>query len=115
MRTYTTSNLSSIAFLRLRDIIGDPKRGILGKLPISRTSFLDGVKSGKFPKPVKLSQRTVAWPSREIDLINAALIACKSDKEIKKLVAELEAARTESVEQRAAPITIGLGGEAVKR
>lgn len=34
---------------------------ILAVFPISRSSFWAGVKSGKYPKPVKLSQRCTAW------------------------------------------------------
>jgi prophage regulatory protein len=95
------TTLPATVFLRLHQIIGDRRRGIPGVLPISRTSFLNGVKTGKYTKPIRLSARTVAWPSFEIDSINTALIAGKSDEEIKKLVADLEAARTKSVEQRA--------------
>jgi prophage regulatory protein len=60
------NTLPSTGYVRLWDIIGDRKRGIPGVLPISRTSFLNGVKSGKYPKPVKLSERTVGWRAEEI-------------------------------------------------
>lgn len=44
---------------------------ILAVYPVSRTSWLDGVKSGKYPAPVKLSARTVAWKAEDIHaLIN---------------------------------------------
>jgi predicted DNA-binding transcriptional regulator AlpA len=58
--------LTTIAFLRIWQIIGDSKRGIEPILPIGRTTFLNGVKSGIFPQPVKLGVRTVAWKSGEI-------------------------------------------------
>jgi len=35
-------------------------------IPIGRTSFLNGVKSGKYPKPVKLGERTTAWRVEDI-------------------------------------------------
>jgi len=54
------------AFLRIWQIIGDPKRGIEPLLPISRSTFLSGVKSGKYPKPVKLGERTSAWRKADI-------------------------------------------------
>jgi prophage regulatory protein len=101
-----------IIFLRLYQIVGDQKRGIPGILPIGRTTFLNGVKAGKYTRPIRLTARTVAWISSEIDAINAALIAGKSDEEIKKLVADLEAARTENW---AGTETLDLGGEAVER
>ncbi len=34
---------------------------------LGRTSILNRVKRGDFPKPLKLGARCIAWPSREID------------------------------------------------
>jgi prophage regulatory protein len=62
----TIINLPSTGYVRLPQIIGDPKRGIPGVLPIGRTTFLTGVKAGKYPKPVKLGARTVAWRVEDI-------------------------------------------------
>lgn len=59
-------NLPETGFLRLCQIIGDHKRGFPPILPISRTSFLNGVKSGKYPRPFKLSQRAVGWRVEDI-------------------------------------------------
>ncbi|MDD5268029.1 MAG: AlpA family phage regulatory protein [Methylococcales bacterium] len=55
-------------FLRLWHIIGNPKAEppIPALIPIGRTSFLNGVKSGKYPKPVKLGERTIAWKVEDI-------------------------------------------------
>jgi prophage regulatory protein len=46
--------------LRLNQIIPDI-------LPISKTSWWNGVKSGIYPQPVKLGPRTTAW--RESDVM----------------------------------------------
>ncbi len=62
----TQDQIFLASYLRIWQILGDRKRGIEPILPISRTTFLDGVKSGKFPKPVKLGARTVAWKASEI-------------------------------------------------
>jgi len=51
------------------------------------------IKSGLFPKPVKLSTRATAWPAEEISALNKALISGKTDEEIRELVASLHAAR----------------------
>lgn len=48
---------------------------------------------GLFPRPIHLSERTSAWPQSEIDAINKARIAGKSDDEIRALVKQLEADR----------------------
>ena len=34
---------------------------VLARYPISRSSWLAGVKSGRYPKAVKLGPRSVAW------------------------------------------------------
>ncbi|MEI6544987.1 MAG: AlpA family phage regulatory protein [Methylococcales bacterium] len=53
--------LPETGFIRIWQIVGDKKRNIPALIPIGRTSFLNGVKSGKFPKPVKLGERMTAW------------------------------------------------------
>jgi prophage regulatory protein len=60
--------LPETGFLRLKQIVGNPKvePPIPALIPISRTSFLNGVKSGKYPKPVKLGERTTAWRVEDI-------------------------------------------------
>lgn len=55
--------LPEIGYLRLPQIIGDKKAEppIPALLPVSRSTFLAGVRSGRYPKPVHLSPRTSAW------------------------------------------------------
>ncbi|MCX7099528.1 MAG: AlpA family phage regulatory protein [Methylococcales bacterium] len=53
-------------YLRIWNVIGDRKRNIPALIPIGRTTFLNGVKSGKYPKPVKLGERTTAWKVEDI-------------------------------------------------
>jgi prophage regulatory protein len=50
-------------FVRLAQIVGNPKANppIPAIIPVSRSTFLNWVKSGKAPKPVKLGERTTAW------------------------------------------------------
>lgn len=35
-------------------------------LPIAKSTFWAGVKSGRYPKPVKLSERITCWRSEDI-------------------------------------------------
>lgn len=56
-------------FYRVKDIIGDRRRGLTGILPISRASWYAGVAEGRFPKPVKLSKMTSAWRASDIDAL----------------------------------------------
>lgn len=63
----TVSNrLPETGFLRIWQIVGNKKTNTPALIPISRTSFLNGVKSGKYPKPVKLGERTTAWRVEDI-------------------------------------------------
>lgn len=59
-------NLPETGFLRLYQIVGDPKKGIPALIPIGKSSWWIGVKSGKFPKSVKLGDRTTAWRVEDI-------------------------------------------------
>lgn len=51
------------SFYRLKQIIGDKKANppIPPIIPISATSWWNGVKSGKYPKPTKLGPKTTVW------------------------------------------------------
>jgi prophage regulatory protein len=61
--------------LRIWEVIGHEKKNIPAIIPISRSSFLAGIKKGKFPKPLKLGERTVCWRESEIlAIIGAARV-----------------------------------------
>ncbi len=68
MTTATTQQLPEKGFVRLRQLLGDKKANPPTPpiIPIGRTSWLNGVKSGKYPKPVKLGERTTAWRVEDI-------------------------------------------------
>jgi len=60
--------LPEIGFIRLYQIIGDPKATppIPPIFPVGRSSWWAGVKSGRFPKPVKLGPKTTVWRVEDI-------------------------------------------------
>ncbi|MGB4912538.1 MAG: AlpA family phage regulatory protein [Candidatus Dechloromonas phosphoritropha] len=60
--------LPETGFLRLKQIIGDPQANppVPAVIPISKSSWWQGCKDGKFPKPVKLGPRTTAWRVSDI-------------------------------------------------
>jgi prophage regulatory protein len=60
---------------------------------LSRSTIYQRIADGLWTKPVSLGARAVGWPSDEIDAINSARVAGKSDEEIRTLVAKLEADR----------------------
>jgi predicted DNA-binding transcriptional regulator AlpA len=39
---------------------------VLAVIPLGRTSWWAGVKSGRFPKPIKLTEHTTAWRAEDI-------------------------------------------------
>ena len=53
-------------FLRLKQILGDKKTGGHALFPVSSSTWWDGVKTGRFPQPVKLGPRTTAWRVEDI-------------------------------------------------
>jgi prophage regulatory protein len=59
-----TELTASIGYLRLPQI--------LKLFPVSKSTWWQGVKDGKFPKPVKLTERTTAWRAQDIlDLLDS--------------------------------------------
>ena len=64
---------------RLREIIGDPARGIPGILPISRSAWYKGIKDGRYPKPLKISTRISVWRSTDIQALVDRLTAKGGD------------------------------------
>jgi predicted DNA-binding transcriptional regulator AlpA len=64
--------LPETGFLRLRQILGDPKAGIPRIIPVKKTCWWEGVKSGRFPKPVKLGRRITVWRVEDIRALIAS-------------------------------------------
>lgn len=62
------NNLLKHAYLRLSQIVGNKKKSpaILPIIPIGKSTWWRGVKSGKYPKPVKLGTRTTVWRAEDI-------------------------------------------------
>ena len=52
---------SSPRLLRLNEILAPN-----GPLPISKSTWWAGVKSGRFPMPIKLGERITAWRQEDI-------------------------------------------------
>lgn len=46
---------------------------VLAKYPVSRSNWWAGVASGRYPAPVRLSVRCVAWHSADIRALIASL------------------------------------------
>ncbi len=51
-------SIPSIGFLRLPQV--------LALVPVSKSSWWEGCKTGRYPKPVKLGPRTTVWRAEDI-------------------------------------------------
>lgn len=69
-------SLPEIGYLRLAQIIGNPKADppVPAIIPVSKSTWWAGIKTGRFPQPVRtLGGRITAWRVEDIrDLINRA-------------------------------------------
>ena len=75
MAVTISHQLPEAGFLRIWQILGNPKAEppIPALILISRTSWLNGVRSGIFPKSVKLGLRSVAWKTEDIQTLISQL------------------------------------------
>jgi acyl dehydratase len=62
------NNLSQSGYLRLSQIIGNPKANppLPPIIPVSKSTWWAGIKTGRFPKPVKLGPRITVWSAQDI-------------------------------------------------
>lgn len=60
--------LPTTGYLRLHQIIGNSNSTppIPAIFPVSKSTWWAGVKTGRYPQPVKLSERTTAWRVEDI-------------------------------------------------
>lgn len=47
---------------------------VLERIPVSRSTWWNGVRTGIFPAPIKLTTRTTAWTEESIDALAERLI-----------------------------------------
>jgi predicted DNA-binding transcriptional regulator AlpA len=48
-------------YLRLSQIVGNPKQGIPAIIPVSKSTWWAWVQAGRVEKPLKLGQRVSVW------------------------------------------------------
>ncbi len=61
-------NLPETGFLRLPQILGNKKTTppIPALIPVSKSTWWEGVKTGRFPKGIKLGERITVWAVEDI-------------------------------------------------
>ena len=60
----------------------------------STASIYNNIRDGLWTKPVSIGQRSVGWPSDEVEAINKARIAGANDDQLRQLVMQLHAKRS---------------------
>lgn len=60
--------LPETGYLRISQIVGDLKANppIPPIIPVGKSTWWQGVKSGRFPKPLKLSPKVTVWRVEDI-------------------------------------------------
>lgn len=61
MEQSQSTPLPPTGYLRLADIVGSARLGKPAIIPVSKSTWYAGVAAGRYPQPVKLSERCVAW------------------------------------------------------
>lgn len=60
-------NLPETGYLRIAQIIGNPKAGIPAIIPVSRSTWWAGVRAKRYPQPTRaLGLRITAWDVADI-------------------------------------------------
>ena len=67
--------LPETGYLRLPQIIGNPTADppIPAVIPVSKSSWWAGIKSGRYPQGVRLGPRTTAWSVESIRALIASV------------------------------------------
>lgn len=62
------TRLPETGFLRLRQIIGDErsKPPLPPLIPVKKSTWWQGVRDGRFPRPLKIGPRTTVWRVEDI-------------------------------------------------
>jgi predicted DNA-binding transcriptional regulator AlpA len=70
-------HLPESGFVRLPQIIGNPKAKppIPAVIPVKKSTWWAGVKSGRFPKSVRISKHITAWKVSDIRALIETLSA----------------------------------------
>ena len=69
-QSHVRAILPATGFVRLSAIIGPA-----GPIPVSKSTWWDGVRQGRFPRPVKLGPRITAWRVEDIRALIAQGVA----------------------------------------
>ena len=75
---FSADQIPSAGFIRLPEV--------LGLIPVSKSTWWAGVKSGRFPKPVKLGCRVTAWRAQDIQTLIFTLSEVQANANVQSMV-----------------------------
>ena len=52
---------------------------VLGRFPVSKSTWWAGVKTGRFPKPIRMGNRCSMWRATDIDLLIEEISSISQD------------------------------------
>jgi prophage regulatory protein len=52
--------------VRVSALLGDRRRGLPAILPISRSGLYAWIRDGRWPAPIRLGPKIIAWPAQQI-------------------------------------------------
>jgi len=58
--------LPDFGLISISSIVGDAKKNKAPIIPVCKKTWLNGVKKGIYPKPVRISARRVGWRIQDI-------------------------------------------------
>ena len=79
---------------------------VLRKRGRCSSQHYDDIRRGLFTPPVKLGSSAAGWPEHEVEVLNAARLAGKTDDEIRTLVRELVARRADALTRALAAVQL---------
>lgn len=74
MEQIKSNILPDTGLVRLSQILGNKEKGIPPIVPVSRSSWWAGVKSGRYPQPLKLSPKCTCWHVEDIRALIARAV-----------------------------------------
>lgn len=74
MEQIKSNVLPDTGLVRLSQILGNKEKGIPPIVPVSRSSWWAGVKSGRYPQPLKLSPKCTCWHVEDIRALIAGVV-----------------------------------------
>jgi prophage regulatory protein len=66
LKVNTVSTIPAEGFVRVSQLLGCRRRGLPGILPISRSGLYLWIREGRWPAPVRLGPKVIAWPAQQI-------------------------------------------------